>query len=227
MKKLFAMLLVVVMVFGMIPVYAGAETTAATPSIASFSLTLNSILGVNCMVDANGASMDHVKLRFTVGDNISVQEITDYTHKGDYYVFTASLPSHRVREALKIELLYGNTVVQTKTDWTVKGYLDEVKKTDPTNTSLVQLCDALWNYCAYAAWNAHDAEAMNVDAVEAITAEDIGASYEPTITSTEPVYYGASLIFNDAIDIRYYFVESKMGDYTVAINGKKVEPSGT
>ena len=74
------MLLVVVMVFGMIPVYAGAETTAATPSIDSFSLTLNSILGVNCMVDANGASMDQVKLRFTVGDNISVQEITDYTH---------------------------------------------------------------------------------------------------------------------------------------------------
>ena len=220
------MLLVVVMVFGMIPVYAGAATATATPSIDKFSMTLNGILDVNCMVSANGANMDDVMLRFTIGDGISVQEISDYTRKGDYYVFTASLPSHRVRENLKIELLNGDQVVQTKLDWTVEGYLDAVKNADPTNTALVQLCDALWNYCAYAAWNAHDAEAMNVDTVEAITAEDIGASYEPTITSTESVYYGASLIFNDAIDIRYYFVESKMGDYTVAINGKNVEPAG-
>ena len=220
------MLLVVVMVFGMIPVYAGAATATATPSIDKFSMTLNGILNVNCMVSANGANMDDVMLRFTIGDSISVQEISDYTRKGDYYVFTASLPSHRVRENLKIELLNGDQVVQTKLDWTVEGYLDAVKNADPTNTALVQLCDALWNYCAYAAWNAHDAEAMNVDTVEAITAEDIGASYEPTITSTESVYYGASLIFNDAIDIRYYFVESKTGDYTVAINGKNVEPAG-
>ena len=227
MKKLFAMLLVVVMVFGMIPVYAGAATVTATPSIDQYSLTLNGILGVNCMVSANGANMDDVMLRFTIGDSISVQEISDYTRKGDYYVFTASLPSHRVRETLKIELLSGDTVVQTKLDWTVDGYLDAVKNADPTNTALVQLCDALWNYCAYAAWNAHNAEAMNVDAVEAVTAENIGTGYEPTITSTESVYYGASLIFNDAIDIRYYFKQSKMGDYTVAINGTDVESAGT
>ena len=227
MKKLFAMLLVVVMVFGMIPVYAGAEAAAATPSMDQFSLTLNGILGVNCMVAANGASMDEVKLRFTIGDDISVQEISDYTRRGDYYVFTASLPSPRAVEALKIELLSGDTVVQTKTDWTVKGYLDAVKEADPTNTALVQLCDALWNYCTYAAWNFCDAEAVNVDAVEAVTAEDIGAGYAPTVTSTESVYYGASVIFSDAVDIRYYFVESKMGDYTVAINGTNVEPAGT
>ena len=144
MKKLFAMLLVVVMVFGMIPVYAGAATVTATPSIDQFSMTLNGILDVNCMVSANGANMDDVMLRFTIGDGISVQEISDYTRKGDYYVFTASLPSHRVRETLKIELLSGDTVVQTKLDWTVEGYLDAVKNADPTNTALVQLCDALW-----------------------------------------------------------------------------------
>ena len=105
------MLLVVVMVFGMIPVYAGAATATATPSIDKFSMTLNGILDVNCMVSANGANMDDVMLRFTIGDDISVQEISDYTRKGDYYVFSASLPSHRVRENLKIELLSISAVV--------------------------------------------------------------------------------------------------------------------
>ena len=227
MKKLFAMLLVVVMVFGMIPVSAGAETATATPSLEQFSMTLNGILDVNCLVVANGADMDQVSLRFTIGDNVSVQEITEYTRRGDDYVFTASLPCHRAPESIKMELLVGNTVVQTKTDWTVKGYLEQVKASDPSNTTQIQLCDALWNYCAYAAWNAHDAEAMNVPEVEAVTAEDIGSNYAYTTTSTEKVYYGASLIFNDAIDIRYYFVESKMSDYTVAINDKNVAAAGT
>ena len=221
------MLLVVVMVFSMIPVSAGAETAAATPSLEQFSMTLNGILDVNCLVAANGADMDQVSLRFTIGDNISIQEITEYTRRGDDYVFTASLPCHRAPESIKMELLVGNTVVQTKTDWTVRGYLDDVKASNPSNAELCQLCDALWNYCAYAAWNAHDAESVNVPEVEAVTAENIGAGYAYTTTSTEKVYYGASLLFSDAIDIRYYFIQSKMSDYTVAINGKNVAAAGT
>ena len=194
MKKLFAMLLAVVMLLGMLPIYAGAEAATATPSLDQYSLTLNGILGVNCVVAANGASMDQVKLRFTIGDDTHAQEISEYTRRGENYVFTARLPSHRAPEAIKIELLNGNTIVQTETDWTVKGYLDAVKEADPDNTAQVQLCDALWNYCAYAAWNAHDAEAMNVAEVEAVTAEDLGPSYIYTTTSTEKVYYGASLV---------------------------------
>ncbi|MBQ6831401.1 MAG: hypothetical protein IJO28_02080, partial [Oscillospiraceae bacterium] len=229
MKKLFALLLAVVMVFGMLPVYAAAETATATPSLEQFSLTLNGILGVNCVVASNGADMDQVKIRFTTGDDTYAQEISEYTLRGENYVFTARLPSHRAPETIKIELLSGNTVVQTKTDWTVKGYLDAVKEADPDNTTQVQLCDALWNYCTYAAWNAHDAEAVNVAEVEAVTAEDLGPGYIYTTTSTgtEKVYYGASLVFNDAVDIRYYFIQSAVADYTVSINGNVAAPAGT
>ncbi len=77
MKKLLSMLLVVILVLGMIPVMASADTTTATPSIETVNMTLKGVLDVNFKVDPNSADMTGYSVNVTVGADS--QSITAYT----------------------------------------------------------------------------------------------------------------------------------------------------
>ncbi len=222
MKKLLALLLAVVMVLGMIPVMASADTEAATPSIAAVSLTLDGILGVNLKVSSNGADMSGYSISFTIGSDTESQVLTDSTINGSYYVYTAKLPAHRLHETVKVQLCSGETVVQS-INWTVANYLNSLKNGVTATDELKALCEALDNYGTYAAAYAAG-ESVSIEAVEAVTASDLEA-YKHSVsvkngTGLKPV---TSLFIDDACDLRIKFNAEAFGDNILYIDGKIVE----
>ncbi len=220
-KRMLAMLLVVVLVFAMIPAAAAAETGA--PEIKKVNMTLGGILGVNFKVDAKGTDMSGYSLRVTVGD-APVQSITGYTMDGSLYVYTAKLPAHRLGQSLKVELLSGDTVVQTQNDWTVQSYLSDLVSYNPENAELAALAAALQNYGAYAAYYADATGTQpNVAAVEAVKQADL-AGYKHKIITSAPAGLGAvtALYLDDACDLQIKFNVSAWDGKTLYVDGKAV-----
>ncbi len=217
MKKLFAMLLIVSLVLGMLPVMASAEAEAATPSIETVSMTLNGILDVNFKVNANGTDMTGYSVNVTIGSAETTQSITSYTIDGDYYVYTAKLPAHRLPETLSVELLCGDTTVQSTT-WTAgTDYLSKLTGSD----ELIALAEALQDYGTYAAAYANGEV---TDELDGITAEDLVA-YEPVV-SVKNAELGAvaALYLDDACDLNIKFNSDAWSEeYQLLIDGTAVE----
>ncbi len=218
-KRMLAMLVAVMMVLGMIPVFAGAA--ASTPEITQVNMTLGGILGVNFKVTSNGADMSGYSVRVTIGEDTASQNIKAYTKEGDLYVYTAKLPAHRMPENIKVELMQGNSPVQTKENWTVASYLANVSASYP---SLAALIGDLQNYGAYAAYYADPTgEAPAVSEVTAVTQAQL-ESYKLKMNKSDPALGAtAALYIDDACDIRIKFKASAwQEDYTLLVDEKEV-----
>ncbi len=225
MKKLLSMLLVVVMVLGMLPVMASAETATATPQITKVNMTLNGILDVNFKVDANGADMTGYSVRVTIGSDATSQVITEPTVEDGLYVYTAKLPAHRLPEAIKVELLNGEGVaVQTKTDWTVASYLSDLSASKPSNAELADLVADLGNYGDFAA--AYAAGETITDAtVDAVTQSNLEAYKHTILTYNAALKPVTALYLDDACDLRVKFNAEAFDGSTLYIDGTDVEVS--
>ncbi len=214
-KRLFAMLLVVVMVFGILPVAAAGEN----PEIQKVNMTLGSILGINFKVNANGSDMSGYKVRVTIVSDGSTQVIDQYKMDGDLYVYTAKLPAHRLPETLKIELMNGDTVVQTEENWTVNSYLDDLVKINPEHTQLQALAAALKDYGAYAAYYAAPTgTAPSSAAVEAVQQSDLTAYCFTIKTANAALRAVAALYIDDACDLRVKFDSAAWEGNSLLIN---------
>ncbi len=199
------------------------------PVIETVNMALGGILDINLMVNANGADMSGCKVQVTVGDDTTGQVITDSTMEGDRYVYTAKLPAHRIPESLKIELLSGDTVVQTKTDWTVASYLKKTVENDVDNEPLAKLVDALNHYGAYAAYyNDPEGTQPGVDAAAAIgdVSRDNLLTYRLQLKKAVPgLNSTAALYLDEACDIVLKFDAAAWENYNLLVDGQtaKVE----
>ncbi len=227
-KRIISLILAVVMLAGMIPVIASA---AETPEIAKASITLDGILNLNFKVKSNGVEdMSGYSVQVTIGDETAYQEITTPTRDGDLYVYTAKLPVHKLDQKIAIRLMYGDNVVQEKTDWTVASYLAAVTKQDSAYTALA---DAMLNYGAYAKYyytekyTDEQGTPPNVDAVEQVAKEALSIYRHTVAHNTNPnLHASAWLYIDDAVDLRFRFNADAWGtNYSLLVNNKAVTAS--
>ncbi len=223
-KRIFAMLLVIAMVVGMLPIVAGAASDA-TPEIKKVNMVLGGILGINFKVDAKGADMSGYSVRVTVGEDAPTA-IGTYTMDGNLYVYTFKMPAHKLPESLKIELLNGSTVVQTETGWTVASYLEKLKGYNKDHAELAALAEALNNYGTYAAYYAEPAgSAPAVAAVEAVKQADIAYQHQILEGSVAGLGAVAALYLDDACDLQIKFDAAAWGENSLYVDGSKVNVS--
>ncbi len=221
-KRIFAMLLVIAMAVGMLPVVAGA-TSDATPEIKKVNMVLGGILGINFKVDAKGADMSGYSVRVTVGADASTA-ISTYAMEGNLYVYTFKLPAHKLPQSLKIELLNGSTVVQTEESWTVASYLEKLMGYNQDHAQLAALADALNNYGAYAAYYAEPTgSAPAVAAVEAVEQANIDYQHQILAGSVAGLGAAAALYLDDACDLQIKFSAAAWGENSLYVNDNKVK----
>lgn len=218
-KRLLSILLVLATVLSVFPVTVSAAT--ATPRITKVNMTLNGALDVNFKVASNGAFMADCSVRVTVGDDTTSQNITAYNRAGGLYVYTAKVPAHRLLESMKIELLQGTEVVQSKENWTVSAYLNEVKAGD---SSMTELVDALLNYAAFADCYEDTSEnGLEVAEAASVTAADLKPYQQRTVTQDVFLKASAALYLGDACGLCFKFDEKEMKGKTLYVNGAEVE----
>ncbi len=221
MKRILTVLLAIALVIGVIPVVAGAETAA--PEIKKVNMTLGGILGINFKVDAKGTDLSGCSIRVTLASDGAYQTVTDYVMEGNLYVYTAKLPAHKIHETLTVELLSGGDVIQTKTDWSIASYLNDLKSYNPDNAELAELAEALLNYGTYAAYyQAPAGDAPSIQAVESVTREALSGYKYQAVVKNGALGAVAGLYIDDACDLRVKFDLDAWDGNTLFINGSAV-----
>ncbi len=216
-KRLLAALLAAVMLFGMVPVLAGAESA---PQITGANLTLDSILSLNITTDLAGENAADYAVHVTVGDDTAAQVLT--SEDGTY---TAKLLAHRMHESVKLELVKATEVKDTKT-WTLDGYSTTVKQDYFDEAEMLGLVDALANYGQYADYYADETlDGLVIDAVAAVKAEDLDAYKLRLDTNNASLKATASLYLDEACDLNFKFDAAAMEGKTLYIDGQQQEVS--
>ncbi len=224
-KRIFSLLLAIALLVGMVPTVSLADE--ATPTISKVSMTLTGILKVNFKVDAGGADMSAYALHATIGSDAEPTVITDCTQdSAGLYVYSVPLLAHRLPETLSIQLVCGESVVDSLS-WTVSSYISALQEQEPNNSKLIALTNALINYGAYAAYYADPTgTAPAVEAVEAVTAEDL-AAYAMQANTLNGLAAWAALYLDSACDLRIKFSASQydLDAYTLTVDGAAVDSS--
>ncbi len=220
-RRILAFLLVIVLVVGLIPVVALAESTQ--PEFKKVNMTLSGVLNVNFKVASNGADMDAYSVKVTVGED--VQNITSYKKEGDLYVYTADLLAHKMHETMTVQLMNGETPVGNAKTFTVNDHVADIKELYAGDAELSAMLDAMVNYGTYAAYYADPTgEVPNISAVENLTAADF-APYAFHVKRHGPAGLGAvaSLYLHRACDLRFKFNLSAFEGCRLLVNGSEVE----
>ncbi len=213
-KRLLATLLVLVMLLGMIPVIAGAES--ATPQITGTQLVLDSILSLNITADLADESTADYAVYVTIGDDTAAQVLSS-----DNGTYTAKLLAHRMHESVKVELVKSGEVKDTKT-WTLANYLAYIRENNGDNGELIALVNALSDYGSYAAYYADNSKGdPAVEAVTAVTAEKLGNYKLDIQTANTALKATANLYLDEACDLTFKFDAAAMEGKTLYINGEQ------
>ncbi len=222
-KRILPLLLAIALVVGMLPAAALAEGTA--PSISKVSMSLTGILSINFKVDPGSEEdMSTYTLNATVGDDTNAQVITNPTvDDAGLYVYTVSVPAHRLLETVTVKLMDGATEVDTL-EWVVAAYAAGLKEQEPDNAEQSALLDALVNYAAYADAYA-DGTTAAVDVVEAVNRTAFESSKMVIHTVDASLGLVASLYLDDACDLRFKFNTAAFDGCTLLINGEAVDAS--
>ncbi len=216
-KRLLAALLAAVMLFGMVPVLAGAESA---PQITGANLALDSILSLNITTDLVGENAAEYAVHVTVGDDAAAQVLT--SEDGTY---TAKLLAHRMHESVKLELVKDGQVKDTKT-WTLAGYSTTVKQDYFDEAEMLGLVDALANYGQYADYYADETlNGLEIDAVAAVKAEDLDAYKLRLDTNNAALKATAGLYLDEACDLNFKFDAAAMEGKTLYVDGQQKEVS--
>ncbi len=216
-NRVLAMLLVLTMLLGMIPLAASAAETA--PTIASSNLVLNSVLSLNITADLAGENVSNCAVHVTIGDDTNAQELTNPVPKAGQYVYTAKLLAHRLHEDVTIQLMKGNETLAEQT-WTLTGYIAGLKALKPDDAALHTLLDALSNYGTYAGYYAHEtADAQPIEAVTAVTAEQLNDHAFKITTANKELKAAAFLYLDEACDLGIKFDAAAMEGKTLYVDG--------
>ena len=225
-KKLFALLLVVSLLAGMLAIGASAEGGA---QIVSQQLSLGDDLtmrfdvavdsqyqdsSVIC-VETAGTSASYTVSEMTAGDN------------GNYQVYV-KLAAAQMNDNIAVTVSAGETVL-AEGNYSVRKYCQYLLDNDYTDATK-QMAKELLNYGAKAqTYFVYDAENLaNAGNEIETTAEIPTKGYDMTVEGQVAgiACYGTSLLFKNRIAIRYYFTAPNgIGGYTFTANGTAYEAS--
>lgn len=215
-KHIFALLLAVAMIVGMIPTTVMATEEAVTNPYKSASLTLT---GKPTLVLKYEPKEGDSAEAFTTKFDVSNSEPVVAEENNGLYIFSIELTAARLYSPIKATLFNGETEVGS-CEFVLTEYAAKVKEVDPSASDLL---DSLMAYSNYAAAYNGTTGTKEFKAAQAITEL---SGYNSVVTQNSITGIGVIPVLNDACDL-YFTFPAGMESYTVKVNNEAVELKST
>ena len=220
-KKLCAILLVVCMLLGSLPmgVLAAEESTAA--QFVAQQLNLGDDLTMHFYVAVDSAYVESATMNISVdGSAVGSYAISELTAQEDgNYEFAVDLAAAQMTDEISLSLTSDGAEIAQKT-YTVQAYAQQVltgSYTDATKALVKQML----NYGAKAqTYFAHNTGTLANAGNELETAASVPANSSAVNVSgaVEGIrFYGASLVFDSKLAVRYYFSAESLEGITFQV----------
>ena len=186
------------------------------------NISLSDNIAANFYVEIGQSYVDSAVMHITVdGKTVQVAAKDVKTDANGYYIFTAELAAAQMTDEITMQMYIGDVAGEAKT-YTIRGYADTVLNGDYTEADKKMVKYMLSYGGAAQAYFGYNTGAMSDANVEAAMAEvPESAETEMSVTgSAENIrFYGASLVFENKIAVRFYFTGSSEGIEGAVVKG--------
>ncbi len=228
-SRTLAMLLALMMVLGMIPVWAAAAENA---EIVQWNVTLRDNLQANFYLSIPETAVETATVNVKVGSAEAVTYNASALAKDNgYYCVSAYVAAAQMTEEIGVSVMIDGTESVSKT-YTLAQYAADVL----ANSDMSKYHELVLNMLNYGAMAQlhfdHNADALanagyELDSIETVPSEQKDILIEGSVSGIS--FYGATLLFQDRISIRYYFsAPNGVDGYTFTVNdeAQKIVPNG-
>jgi len=205
-----------------------ADIPAYQVSVQQWNVTLGGDLRVTFYVNLDSRLLPaHTKIRIAAGENTVSFLATELTKTEDgCYAAYVHLAAAQMTDAIAVTVVQGEQESLPMV-YSVRGYADQVLQ-DDSMTAYHQLVKDMLHYGA-AAQSYFDYHCDNLadSGVSGWGDQDIPDTAEPEITGKlEGIrFYGASLLFQSNVGVRFYFdVSGDVDSYSFTVDGKAYTP---
>ncbi len=208
-KRLCAAILVLCMLVGVMPVGVPALEDSAVARFVSQQLSLGDDLTMHFWVSVDAAYVDTAVMTVTVNDSVTgTYVIKDTTPEADgTYKFSVKLAAAQMTDVITLTLTSGDVQIGQKS-YTVRDYAIAIITGSYTNETKA-LAKELLNYGAKAqTYFGYNQESLANDGYELESMAQLPTDVTEMIVSdgVEGIaFYGASMVFENKLAVRYYF----------------------
>ncbi len=203
--------------------YVGDETAAYTFAVPQWNIALADDIRANFHLNVDSRLTDAAVTVLVDGNGYryNLSELT--TTEDGYYVVSANVAAAQMTDEITIQVVSGENVSEVKS-YSIRGYAEYIlTNSDDENTML--LVQRMLNYGAAAQnYFTYNTDNLANDGYEMTDTPEIPEAEEGSVATgtVEGIsYYGASLLFETRIGVRFYFtVTGDINNYTFS-NGAK------
>ena len=217
-KKTLSWMLVLCMLVGIVPMAALADSgnDSAAVEFKAQQLSLSDDLTMRFYVAVDDEVANSAVMQITVAGNSTDYPIQNMTTGADgCYVFSVDLAAAQMTENISLVLKSGEEILGQKT-YTVQNYAHALLKGDFSNATK-QMVKEVLNYGAKAQQYfgyktgalANAGYELDAAAVAAVPEEGLEIAVDGQLENAS--FYGASLVFESKIAVRFYFSGSSEG----------------
>ncbi len=186
-----------------------ASTSSGTAEFYTRTLSLGTKIGINYYVDFTDVeNPEDYSVKFTLSDGstqtVTYSEATSglKSDTEDIVKFTCRLDCWNMGLTITTaELLNGDEVVQTDTNYSIETYAERVYN---NGDALDELLNAMLTYGHYAT-EVHGGEGVSdySDNTSSVEASDVSDYQSSTVTGTPASYVTAQLILDDTVELKF------------------------
>ncbi|MBQ7775921.1 MAG: InlB B-repeat-containing protein, partial [Lachnospiraceae bacterium] len=229
-KKICAALLVLCMLAGVMPLSVLATDGSGTTQVVNQQLSLGDDLTMRFYVAIDDAYVADGQMTVSVGGVIDdVYNVSELTAQDGQYVFSVDLAAAQMTEDIMLTLTSGEETVLEK-DYSIQDYAHYLLEGNYTDTTK-NLVKKMLNYGAKAQsyFGVKTDDMANagyqIENLSAITDEVSDLAVSDSVNGV--AFYGATLLFQSKLAIRYYFTAANGTDgltFKVGETVLKAEP---
>ena len=209
-KKILALLLMVCLVVGLLPMGALAAQGTGGAEIVAQQLSLGDDLDMRYYVAIDESLTQSAVMNITAGNAPATSyEISKMTPNADgNYVFTVALAAAQMTDDIKLSLVDGENELLSKT-YSVYGYakvLLEGNYDDETKAMVKEMLNYGAKAQAYFNYNYPDKPAnagYEIEPAAAVPGEELTVDVNGSVSGIR--FYGASLVYSSQVAVRFYF----------------------
>ncbi len=209
--------------------YVGDETLAYTFSVPQWNIALADDIRANFHVNVDSRLTD-AQITVLVDGNGYRYNLSEFAATADgYYIVSANVAAAQMTDDICIQVVCGDIVSEVKS-YSIRGYAEYILTTsDDENTKL--LVQRMLNYGAaaqtYFAYNTGNLANAGYEMTDVPTIPEAPSGSAATGTVDGISYYGASLLFETRIGVRFYFaVTGDINSYNFSNGAKATYKSG-
>ena len=197
--------------------------------VKEWNLTVGDNIGANFYITVNATDVDSTVVEITVDDVTTSCPVANatQTENADEYRFSAEIAAAQMTQPITVSIIKDGEPAFQKT-YTVRDYADYILSAENGYDAATQaLVREMLNYGAMTqAYFGYDTENLANEGITDVASKEVPEMVEEMTVSDKISrlnFYGASLVYQDRIAVRYYFTGDVSGCVFTA-NGSAYTP---